>query len=33
MMVLIRVMTLVMAVTIIMVINAVEDDNDDYGDG
>lgn len=33
MMVLIRVMTLVMAVTINMVINAVEDDNDDYGDG
>lgn len=33
MMVLIRVMTLVMVVTITMVINAVEDDNDDYGDG
>lgn len=33
MMVLIRVMTLVMAVTITMVINAVEDINDDYEDG
>lgn len=33
MMVLIRVMTLVMAVTITMVINTVEDNNDDYEDG